>query len=292
MNINVNQDVKISTALRVARSFGYRPLRAVTGILESGGMFISNKILSLFVGSFDFSYNMQRDRSFNEGIGITNGTYLVMQNADFDLEIKRFEQCLIVRWDPIFAEKYHDKGINFLNGYFSEDLISALYLCSGEIENTPIGVRENYYYFTQHFTEGDMLDASDIHNHPWLLVRRGVREFRAFMLAVQSHRQKGDDKILQEYVKAEEMVGYFDMINSDIENIRRRKKANPKVSEIYNTTNRRAWPVYQMVETYNRILPTFPGAYTQLDEGDYYDRTWPWVDSEPGDILKEGFHCE
>ena len=194
MNINVNQDVKISTGLRVARSFGFRPLRAINGVLESGKMFITSKILSLFVGSFDFSYNMQRDKSYNEGTGITNGTYLVMQNADVDVEITRFEQCLSVRWDPRFAEKYHTQGIDFLNSYFSEDLVSALYLCSGEIEDTPIGVRENYYYFTQHFTEGDMLDSSDVHNHPWLLALRGVREFRAFMLAIQSYKQEGDKK--------------------------------------------------------------------------------------------------
>ncbi len=46
-----------------------------------------------------------------------------------------------------------------------------------------------------------------------------------------------------------------------------------------------------MVETYNRVLPTFPGTYTQLIEEDYNDRAWPWGDEEPGEVLKETEVC-
>ncbi len=99
MNINASQDVRVSSGLRVARNFGARPLRLITGIIEKGTNFIS-KTLSLVVGSFDFSYSMQRDRGFIESTGISKGTYLVMQNAEFEVELTNYEQCLTVRWSP------------------------------------------------------------------------------------------------------------------------------------------------------------------------------------------------
>ena len=87
-------------------------------------------------------------------------------------------------------------------------------------------------------------------------------------------------------------MNYFDPIKSDIENIRRRKNSDPKISEIYNITNRYEWPIHKMIETYNRVFPTFPGVYTQLDLETYNDITWPWVGSGPGESLKEDYLCE
>lgn len=285
MNINASQDVKLGTSLRVSRSLGIRPLRLITGLIEKGATFAA-KASGLVLGSFDFTYNMNRDKSFNEGTGINKGTYLVMQSAEFEVELKSYEQCVIARWNPEFVAR-HEAKFNFYDGEFSDQIVKGLMLCSGDLETTPIAVKEKYYYFTQHFTEGDMLDPADIHNHPWLLSLRGVRDFDTFMMALQSYEDTGSGKEEREYVNAEQMIGYFDMMGSDIENVRRRMNGDYNPTDHYQTVKRKDWPIDQMVQTYNRIMPTFPGMYTQLDSAEYYDRSWPWQTDEPGAVMEE-----
>ncbi len=288
MNINASRDVKLSTSIRVSRNFGFRPLRIITGVVERGSAAIS-RVMALVLGSFDFSYSIQRDRTFNEGTGISAGTYLVMQNAEFEVELTSYEQCLTVRWHPDYAEKY-SQYIDFNEGPFSEDYVRALYLCSGVTEDTPIAVNEKYYYFTQHFTEGDMLDPADIHNHPWLLSLRGVREFRTFMLSLQAFEKDGDD-YNPKMVQGHEMIGYFDFIGSDIESIKKRVNGDTEPNKHYDTTLRQEWPIHQMVNTYKDVMPTFPGTYSQLSEADYYDRSWPWETGTPGSVMEKSNNC-
>lgn len=297
MNVNASRDVKLSTGLRVSRNFGFRPLRIITGIIEKGRSFIS-VAMGLFMGSFDFSYSIQRDRTFNEGTAITSGTYLVMQNAEFEVELTSYEQCLSVRWHPDYAAKYSrhvsfvtDRDSEFYNP-LAENYIRALYLCSGITEQTPIAVNEKYYYFTQHFTEGDMLDPADIHNHPWLLSLRGVREFNTFMLSLQEFEPQADGTYVPDKVKGEELIGYFDFIGNDLENIRRRMNGDVNTTDHYSTTLRQEWPIHQMVTTYKEVMPTFPGTYTQLNSEDYYDRTWPWDTGVPGQVMENSNICE
>lgn len=286
MNIQATQDVKLSSSLRVSRAFGVRPLRLVTGIVEKGSNFLA-KAGGLVLGSFDFSYNMVRDRGFNEGTGINKGTYLVMQNAEFEIELKSYEQCVIARWNPEFVDR-QDRRLGFSEGEFTDDVIAGMMICSGDIENTPIAVKEKYYYFTQHFTEGDMLDPADIHNHPWLLALRGVREFKTFMMALQSYEEdSGGNKKERNYVNADQMIGYFDMLGSDIKNVQRRMDGDYNPTDHYETVNRKDWPIDQMVRTYNRTMPTFPGMYSQLDDDDYFDRSWPWRSDAPGAVMNE-----
>lgn len=291
MNINASQDVRLSTGLRVSRNFGARPLRIVTGIIEKGSGFFL-KALALVVGSFDFSYSIQRDRGFYEGTGISSGTYLVMQNAEFEVELTSYEQCLAVRWSPDFVDKY-SQYINFYDGKFSEHYVRALFLCSGQTESTPIAVNEKYYYFTQHFTEGDMLDPADIHNHPWLLSLRGVREFGAFMLSLKEwHVDEDTGKVTPEFVHGEEMIDYFDFIGSDFEGLKKRfGTQDPDKTSHYRVTNRQDWPIDQLILTYKRVLPTYPGTYTQLDEKDYFDRSWPWATGQPGSVMESSRNC-
>lgn len=294
MNVQASQDVRVSTGIRVSRNFGARPLRTLTGIIEKGSSYISRTI-GLLSGSLDFSYSVQRDRGYYEGTGINEGTYLVMQNAEFEIELTNYEQCLSVRWSPDYVEKY-SKIINFNTGKFSDFYITGLYLCSGVQETTPIAVNEKYYYFTQHFTEGDMLDPADIHNHPWLLSMRGVREFVGFMLVLKSWKKDFNDQSPQpEFASGEDMIDYFGFIASDLDGVRKIKAGEERETEHYKVTNRHDWPINQMVNTYKRVMPTFPGVYTQLtnqgDETDYEDRSWPWTSGEPGDIMQGSTSC-
>lgn len=286
MNVQAGQGVRVGSGVRVSRNFGSRPLRIVTGIIEKGKSYIE-RTLGLLSGSFDFSYSIQTDNGYYEDTSILQGTYLVMQNAEFEVELTKYEQCLTVRWNPDFVEKY-SRHVNFIDGKFSDFYVGALYLCSGVEENTPIAVNEKYYYFTQHFTEGDMLDPADIHNHPWLLALRGVREFRAFMLILKSWEKVGKDQYNPEFVSGEDMIDFFGFIKNDLDGIRQKMKGDTETFfSRHRVTTREEWPIHQMVTTYKRVLPTFNGTYTQLSDTDYKDRTWPWATGEPGDVMQE-----
>ena len=52
------------------------------------------------------------------------------------------------------------------------EMSRGLLICSARESDKkdpkPMAIREHYYYFTQHFTDGDMLDPANLYNHPWL----------------------------------------------------------------------------------------------------------------------------
>src|SRR5690606_23742481 len=127
MNVQTTQDVKLNSSLRTSRAFGVRPLRLITGLIENGST-LTSKASGLLLGSLDFSYTMSRDRGFNEGSGVNKGTYLVMQSAEFEIELKSYEQCVIARWNPEFVER-QDRRLGFSDGEFTDDVVAGMMLC-------------------------------------------------------------------------------------------------------------------------------------------------------------------
>jgi hypothetical protein len=105
-------------------------------------------------------------------------------------------------------------------------------VCEGVVREAPIPVEETYYYFTQHFTEGDMLDQADLYNHPWLLSLRGYRDFATFL----------------NRVSGEEIVNFTNFLKG----------------EAGFVTRPIDWPLVQMWDSYRETLPSFPGFYSVL----------------------------
>ncbi len=102
-------------------------------------------------------------------------------------------------------------------------------------------IEELYFYFTQHFTEGDMLDQADLYNHPWLLSLRGLRDFSAFV----------------QLIRAQEVAGLRNFVDTLV-------GKNPK-------SDGPAWALDHMANVYKSILPSFPGLYTVLEEREGVD---------------------
>lgn len=212
--------------------------------------------------------------SSSKGTSVAEGTYLVGQVAKFSIPLKEWEQCAVIRLRPELAQmmtralkpdlSYQPEfpGTWIVRGFWGEsepdEQTRMLYAKANELFGRGIfacdGVRrtqstnakgqlvdgrdveEQYYYFTQHFTEGDMLDQADLYNHPWLLSLRGKRDFTAFVNAMQ----------------AEDVVD----IRSYVDGLTGTK---PK-------SERSGWALEQLANTYKSVLPSFPGLYTVLDE--------------------------
>jgi hypothetical protein len=144
--------------------------------------------------------------SNSEGTSVGESTYLVAQMAKFDVDLLAYEKCTVVRLsDQAIGELGISAGdsaftrrvvmgstVNFQDPRVLQAATNGLLVCEGEEaakKNSKKTVEEMYFYFTQHFTEGDMLDQAELYNHPWLLALRGMRDYTAFITKVRSQEK-------------------------------------------------------------------------------------------------------
>ena len=142
-------------------------------------------------------------------------------------------------------------------------------------------IRENFYYFTQHFTEGDMLDSGDLANHPWLKAIRGKTDMWRFLAKIRNQDMsvRGKEKTIP-YAK------YLEQMGID------RKYLRSKGHKVGFRTQRGdlkmgdEWPIYQLVKAYHGTVPTFPGVYSSIHSPCNYGLDFPW-----GDQAKDSFNA-
>lgn len=231
MNVNVgaahsfHRDERFGFArglnIAAAGRFFTQFISDVTGILKLG-----------------IDYTDSKSKAVNTTV--QKATFLVMQSAAFDIKLKDYENCAVIRWNPeIFnSQNLFTRFVGVTNNTGRLIYIPGGYfLCAGKEETPPpLYIREHYFYFTQHFTDGDMLDSGDLYNHPWLLGLRGSRDGAAFLSKMAT----------EDYNIADLSTASHD-------------------DEL--------WPIKRMIEVYSHILPSFPGMYTLIDQ---YGEDYPW----------------
>lgn len=247
MNFNVGANFSLSfgESLRASLDASFDPMSLLKNL---GG-----KIGAVFgVVNVKTGWGASQSRNLGEGTSVSSGTYLAMQKAAMDLYFEEYEPCLEVRMSPEFlSNAIVGRAIGHLpKNKQSEAAHQGLFLCTGQKVKERKPFRENYYYFTQHFTEGDMLDNGDLLNHPWLLAMRGERNYAHFVNLIKATpqtdvRSKDFDvrwlpnNVLKHYLNEGDMV-------NDI-------NANVDLGER---------PLDQLIEAYNMMPPTFPGLFT------------------------------
>ena len=218
-------------------------------------------LIGSILGGFNVGLSGGAASGKSSGLSMNAGTYLVMQNTTFDIELQSFEQCVIVKYNRLQLESDIYISMYLKNNMNPEEYFKAsifgLFICTGEVEEPrnpenpgqlqPRAVRERYYYFTQHFTEGDMLDSGDLYNHPWLLMLRGRRDFNIFMASINGFY-------------TDRKVKLWDW--------------DSPVSHVKSYT----WPIENLVNTYLDVEPTFPGLYTVLGNEPH---DFPWGAEQP-----------
>lgn len=157
--------------------------------------------------------------STSNGTGVSSGTTLAAQISTLDIELGRFEKCMVLKpstdflvetrkdidgeldeegfFQGFWGSSDNSRSDTFKSYRFIKDFKKAGYfVCSGEIQTeddlnvgNTLRVRENYYYFTQIFNDGDMQDPGELVNHPWMLMLRGQRDFAAFEQALMIPQQ-------------------------------------------------------------------------------------------------------
>ncbi|MCB0356137.1 MAG: hypothetical protein KDD40_03975, partial [Bdellovibrionales bacterium] len=204
-------------------------------------------IINDVTGLIKMGVDVADSKSKSTSTTIQKAAFLVMQSAAFDIKLTDYEYCAVIRWNPEIFN--NNSALTNLIGVLNNEgknvfIPGGYFLCAGKDPAAkPVFIREHYYYFTQHFTDGDMLDSGDLYNHPWLLSLRGARDGAAFVYNV-SHKQ--------DYQMTELSKGSHDHA---------------------------FWPIKKMIETYLNVTPSFPGLYSLIGEaGDKnpYGPDYPW----------------
>lgn len=183
LNMQVGADFKLNHTedYKKSVSASFKPLNALSNLFRD------------FVGTdFNIQWSKGVNESHSEGRSLNDGTNLVVQIAKFNIRISEYERCAYIKMKPSFLKSvsFFEKIAAGNNNLAYEDAIHlasrGLLICSGEpIVDKPIEVRENYYYITQMFNDGDMLDLGDQKNHPWLLALRGNADYLRFVKIMQ-----------------------------------------------------------------------------------------------------------
>ena len=267
---------------------------ALPAAVAGAGFGVLAGVTKAFLGGFDVSRANSRDETITRrgGTTVSSGVFLVAQQATLDVELGEYEKCLVTRFHPMFlkyilnnkieTQKKYDfsnnkrTNLNQFNDEIDFETLGVM-ICTGKKENKCLPVKEKYFYFTQHFTDGDMLDVADLHNHPWLLQLRGIRDFMTFSALIGAREVKADGNIWLNQLVNET---YKDAVNLRLNGSQDENKVSKfKVVEQESDFD---WTIKSLSETYFNILPTFPSIYTMDSE----ERQFPWNDSDAGHLLK------
>lgn len=216
-------------AIGAAASGPAAPIGAVAGAVIGAAVgTMSGLLIAQETANYANGVNMTRSTS------VSMATYLVIQKAEMDIVLEKYEKCLSLQFSPDMINGIHFDKLQLSEGITSEDLnlrnvlSRGYFICEGEVSENPVKVRENYYYVTQHFTAGDMLDNVNLLNHVWLLSLRGERDFNAFIKTMVGKEISTDGEQIEE-------------------------------DRLYD------YSLYRLSTVYGKVLPTFPGMYSIQD---------------------------
>ena len=246
MNVNVGDSFSVSSKGAITK--GIEVSDVATSIVGVGGLLLGGPLGTTgVVGALlihlirPLSGKGQIALEDSDGTFVGGQTYLVSQIAKFDVELKKYEVCRIFRLNQAIlnSDFYIDFGgldpnvRNDKGRTLAQEVTRGLVVCQGHAIENRVLVPENYFYLTQHFTEGDMLDQADLLNNPWLFPLRGERDFAVFMHSI----------------RAQEAFGIRDLGTGT----ERRPSTRPI-----------DWPLEQMANVYNQRAPSFPGIFQVL----------------------------
>lgn len=223
LNVNVGQGFSVSRSNGWSWGWGLDGVDALGPMGLTGAASLA-KPLSIKAGYGE-------SLSDSAGSSISESTYLVAQIAKFSVRLDEYERCVVVKFSTPFLQELALQRIVDARQFGP---YKGLFVCEGIKITEPRSVKETYFYFTQHFTEGDMLDQADLYNHPWLLALRGYRDFGSFLTLIR----KQEKVTIANFVKG---------------------VMKPETRDF-------SWPLAHMKAAYKEITPSYPGFYTELDE--------------------------
>ncbi len=158
----------LSSSLRegtsVSAGASIRPMSLLSNVLSKVPL-----IKDFFSAAVDFQWSKDSSRSdsFSESnghsINFSHGVYLIEQQAQLEIQVQKYRPCLSIT--------LNDQALGQHQGFhFCADVVSE-----------PTSFFETYYFFSQHFSTGDFIDARHPNNRPFVLSLRGNRDYFTFL---------------------------------------------------------------------------------------------------------------
>jgi len=270
INFTVSQGVGVSHGMSASNKYTLDPINSFKKLLDN--IPVVGGVLRFFTGMTKLhEYTQSESNGVNDSLGLGTSAHLSMQAAELDLELLKYRRCMLVRWNTDFLTS---------NGVFDESLkdlaqvipaMSNIFVCGGE-ENEKVAIREKYYYVTQHFTEGDLLDSGSLLNNPWLLTLRGYRDMIAFVRSIYPN----DDNFLD----PDKGLAVIQLMQDDMDRTLSSRNFFVPVQvggRERSTFEGELTPWETMSMGYRGVTPSFPGLFTQLNDMETSIPNWPWT---------------
>ena len=272
INFAISQGVAISHNLNVSNKYTLDPTNSIKDVLKNipATRTVLAYLSSLMGGAIKFhEYTQNENNGTSDSATLATNAYLSMQAAELDLELLEYRRCMLVRWNEDFLSDVLPDDIKIFKEVIPKK--NNIFIC-GNKEDDPIAIRENYYYITQHFTEGDLLDTANLLNNPWLLILRGYRDMIAFVRALYPSSKFSNEENPPNVIK---------LIMDDFERLTTPGRpifvpASLKATNERGTSSQQLEPWLIMSKAYRNVTPSFPGLFTQLSNKEASLPIWPW----------------
>ncbi|OQW50870.1 MAG: hypothetical protein A4S09_11125 [Proteobacteria bacterium SG_bin7] len=151
-----------------------RPLSLLTNTLSKVPL-----LKDFFSASLDWSWSLDSSRtdtisdSNGQTVNFSRGLYLIEQQAVLEISIQKYQPCISVLVNEQALLSIYDDipPVNRPQGF---------HFCAPRQTNG-ITFLENYFFFSQHFSTGDFIDARHPNNRPFVLSIRGNRDYYTFL---------------------------------------------------------------------------------------------------------------
>lgn len=167
---------------------------------------LSKKFLDIFSISGDVGYNLNwvDAQGTQNGISVATATTMTVQQNVFKIKAQKYEQCLVVRLNPLLFRKgsgWKNTGLfagkdylDVLNGRLDEEekvqaITRGLMVCEGELRTKPLELIENFYLIAQESNSTQMQDNGDARNRNFFIALRSSNDYNRFVIGIKGKTQ-------------------------------------------------------------------------------------------------------
>nr|WP_295900005.1 hypothetical protein [uncultured Bdellovibrio sp.] len=195
----LNQGLSVGTSFSVSASHSTSKTRSTSISAKFG---LSKKFLDLFSIGVDLGYSMSwatsDSNSASNSVTVSGSTSMTVQQNIFKVRVNKYEQCAVVRLNPILFIKDTKSWfgrrdyLGFLNPRLTEEEMATattrgLMICEGTVRTAPVDITENYYLIAQESNSSQMQDNGDARNRNFFIALRSKNDFNRFVLAMKGN---------------------------------------------------------------------------------------------------------
>jgi len=181
-----NQSLSVGQNLTLSNSHS-KSLAAAKSL--SMKMELAQKFADIFTigigGSYTISETDADSDSVSQSASLSTNMSLLLQQNNYRLQLKRYQECAVVRLHP---QHFLKKGLfgqalksSYSNAEKAAVATRGLLVCTGQDNTQPIVREEKYYLLTQETSSSQMQDSGDARNRNFFMALRGEKDFERLL---------------------------------------------------------------------------------------------------------------